>query len=91
MFRQQNAGKKHNLKISNRTAENEAKFKHFGAKFTNQNLIHQEIKSILISGNACYHSVKILLCSRLLSKNAKIKIYKTIILPVFFMGVKLGL
>jgi hypothetical protein len=34
------------------------------------------------SGNGCYHSVQNLLSSRLLSKNVKIKIYKTIILPV---------
>ena len=31
-----------------------------------------------------------LLSSRLLSKNLKIKIYRTVILPVVFMGVKLG-
>jgi hypothetical protein len=36
----------------------------------------------LNSGNACYHSVQNLLSSRLLSKNLKIRIYKTIILPV---------
>jgi hypothetical protein len=36
----------------------------------------------LNSGNACYHSVQNLLSSRLLSKNIKIRIYKTIILPV---------
>jgi hypothetical protein len=53
--------------------------------------IHEDIKITLISGKACYHSVKTLLCSRLLSKNVKIKIYKTIILPLVFMGVKLGL
>jgi len=34
------------------------------------------------SGNACYHSVQELLSSRLLSKNLKIKIYRTIIWPV---------
>jgi hypothetical protein len=34
------------------------------------------------SGNACYHSVKNLLSSRLLSINANIRIYKTIILSV---------
>jgi hypothetical protein len=34
----------------------------------------------LTSGNACYHSVQKLLSSRLLSKNVKIRIYKTIIL-----------
>jgi hypothetical protein len=36
----------------------------------------------LNSGNACYHSVQSLLSSRLLSKDLKIRIYKTIILPV---------
>jgi hypothetical protein len=58
--------------------------------WTNQNSMQKEIKSRLKSGNACYHSVQNVLCSRLLSKNMKIKIYRTIILPVVFMGVKLG-
>jgi hypothetical protein len=43
---------------------------------TNQNDIHDEIKSRLNSGNACYHSVQNLLSSRLISKNLKIKIHK---------------
>jgi len=37
-------------------------------------------------GNACYHSMQNLLSSRLLSKNLKIKIYRTIILPVVLYG-----
>jgi len=37
-------------------------------------------------GNACYHSVQNLLSSRLLSKNLKIKIYRTINLPVVLYG-----
>jgi hypothetical protein len=37
-------------------------------------------------GNACYHSVQSLLSSRLLSRNVKVKIYKTLILPVVFYG-----
>jgi hypothetical protein len=53
---------------------------------TDQNSIQEEIKSRLKSGNACYHSVQNLLSSRLLSKNLKIKIYRTIILPVVFYG-----
>jgi hypothetical protein len=48
------------------------------------------IKSRLRSGNACYHSAQSLLSSRLLSKNLKTKIYRTINLPVVCMGVKLG-
>jgi hypothetical protein len=49
---------------------------------TNQNLIQEEIKRRQNSGNACYHSVQNRLSSRLLSKNLKIRIYKTIILLV---------
>jgi len=36
------------------------------------------------SGNACCHSAQNLLSSSLLSKNLKIKIYRTIILPVVY-------
>jgi hypothetical protein len=61
-------------------------FKYLGTTLTNQNSIHEEIKSRLKSGNACYHSVQNLLPSSLLSKNVKIKIYRTIILPVVFYG-----
>jgi len=39
-----------------------------------------------MSENACYHSVQNLLSSSLLSKNIKIKIYRTIILPVVLYG-----
>jgi hypothetical protein len=52
----------------------------------NQNSIHDEINSRLKSGNACYHSVQNLLSSSLLSKSVKIKICRTIILPVVLHG-----
>ena len=52
---------------------------------TNQNSIQEEIKYRLNAGNSCY-SVQILLSSRLLSKYLKMKIYKTIILPVVLYG-----
>jgi len=57
---------------------------------TNQNSIQEEIKSRLKSENACYFSVQNLLSFGLLSKNIKIKVYRTAIWPVVFMGVKLG-
>jgi len=59
-------------------------FKCLGTTLTNQNSIQEEIKRRLKSGNACYHSVQKLLSSSLLSKNLKIKIYRTIILPVLY-------
>jgi hypothetical protein len=49
-------------------------------------MIQEDIKIRLNSGNACYHSVQNLLSSRLSSKNLKIRIYKTIILPVVLYG-----
>jgi hypothetical protein len=61
-------------------------FKYLGTTVTNQNLIQEEIKKRLNSGNACYHLVQSLLSSCLLSKNLKIIIYKTIILPVVLYG-----
>ena len=53
---------------------------------TNQNSIQEEIKCRLKAGDSCYYSVQTLLSFRLLSKNLKIKIYKTIILPVVQYG-----
>ena len=53
---------------------------------TNQNSIAEEIKSRSRSGNACYNSMQNLLSSRLLSKNLKITIYRTVILPVVSYG-----
>ena len=60
--------------------------RNMGTTLTNQNSTPEEIKSRLRSGNACYYSVQNLLSSRLLSKNLKIKIYRTIILPVVLYG-----
>jgi len=49
-----------------------------------QNTIHEEIKCRLQTGNVCYYSVQNLLSSSLLSKNIKVKIYGTIILPILY-------
>ena len=59
-------------------------FKYLRTTLTNQNSIQEEIKSRLKSGNACYYSVQNRFSPSLLSNNVKIKIYRTIILPVFF-------
>jgi hypothetical protein len=54
----------------------------FGNDSNKSELIQEEIKRKLNSGDGCYHSVQNLLSSRLPSKNVKIRIYKIIILPV---------
>ena len=61
-------------------------FKYLGTTLTNQNAIQEEIKSRLKLGNACYYSAQNLLSSGFLSKKLKIKIYRTIILPVVLYG-----
>jgi hypothetical protein len=48
--------------------------------------MQEEIRSRLNLGNTCYRSVQSLLSSRLLSTNVKVKIHKTIILPVVLYG-----
>jgi hypothetical protein len=80
LSRNQNAGQNRDIKIANRSFENVSQFKYLGITVTNQNLIQEEIRRRLSSGNACYHSVHSLLSSRLLSKNLKMRIYKTVIL-----------
>jgi hypothetical protein len=66
--------------------ENMTQFKYPGTTVTNQNLIQEEIKRRLDSGNTCYHSVQHPLSTHLLSKNLKNRIYKTRVLPVVLYG-----
>ena len=90
MSREQTAGLSHTMKIDNSPIERVEEFKYLGTMLTNQNSIQKEIKSRLKLGNTCYHSVQKLLSSSLLSKNLKIKIYRTINLSVVCMDLKLG-
>ena len=68
------------------STERVEKLKYLVMTLTNQNSIQEEIKSRLNLGNACYHSVQHLLSSSLLSKNLRIKIHRTVILPVVLNG-----
>ena len=86
MSREQTAGLSHTMKADNSSIERVEEFKYLGTTLTNQNSIQEEIKSRLKVGNACYHLVQNILSSSLLSKNLKIKIYRTIILPVVLYG-----
>jgi hypothetical protein len=86
MSRNQSAGQNHNRKIDNECFERVEQFKYLGTTLTNLNSIHEEIKSRLRSGNACYHLMQNVLSSRLLFKNIKIRVYRTIILAVVLYG-----
>jgi hypothetical protein len=86
MSRHPNSGQNQNIRIAKESFEKVEKFKYLGMTLTNQNDIHDEIKSRLNSGNACYYTVQNLLSSRLIPKKLNIKIYKTVILPVVPYG-----
>ena len=86
MSQDQNARRSHSIKTDNSSFERVEEFKHLGTTLTNQNSLQEEIKSSLKSGNACCRSVQYLLLSSFLSKNIKIKINRTIILPVVLYG-----
>jgi hypothetical protein len=72
----QTAGQSNDIREANRSFEKVAKLKYLGAALTDQNCIHEEIRSRLNSGNTCYHAVQNLLSSRLLSRNVKINYTK---------------
>jgi len=85
MSRDQDAGQSHSIKI-NSSFERVEGFKYLGTTLTNQNSTQEEMKSRMKSGNVCYHSVQNLLSSSLLSKDLKIKMHTTRILPVTVYG-----
>ena len=58
---------------------------------TNTNDMREEIKRRINMGNICYYSLEKNFLSLLVSKNLKINTYKTIILLVYCMAVKLSL
>jgi hypothetical protein len=82
----QNVGQSHNIKIDNISFERLEQFKYLGTTLTNHSSIQEDIMSSLNSGNVCYHSVQNLLPSILLSTHIKIKIHRTVILPVVLYG-----
>ena len=82
MSRDLNAGRIHSMSMDDCTFERVEEFKYLGTTLTDQNSNAEEIKGRLRSGNAYYHLLQNLLSSRLLSKNLKMKIYRTIIMSV---------
>ena len=81
--RDQNAVRSH---TDNSSFESVEQFRYLGTNLTNQNSIQEENKCRLKSQNGCCHSVQNILSSSLLSKNIKIKVYRTTVFPLFCKG-----
>ena len=60
-----------------------SEFKYLGSILREDNILREEYGQ---SDNACYFSVSKLLSSQFLSRNLKIRIYRSIILPVVPYG-----
>jgi hypothetical protein len=71
MSRHPNSGQNQNIRTANELVESVAKFKYLGTTLTNQNDVHDEIKSRLNLGDACYLSVQNILSSHLTSKETE--------------------
>jgi len=81
MIRSRNTGNEGNKNIRIRDEVIET-FKYYRAYVISKN----EATDRLISGNACFYSVQKLLTSRFISRKMKLKIYRTVILPVILSG-----
>jgi hypothetical protein len=75
----QNAGQNNNIKTGNKSFERVKPFRYWEYSIHEERNEHIEIRE-------CYYSVHNFLSSRLLSKDAKIKIHRTVILPVILCG-----
>ncbi|KAJ4427627.1 hypothetical protein ANN_25275 [Periplaneta americana] len=74
-----------NINIGDLSFEEVEKFKYLGATVTNINDTQEEIKRRINMGNACYYSVESSY-HPVCCQNLKVRIYKTVILPVVLYG-----
>jgi len=86
MSRHQNGRKNDNINIGNKFFERMMQFRYLGTALTNQNSIREEIKSRLKSENAFYHSFAECFVFQFAIQHTKIKIHRTVILPVVLRG-----
>jgi hypothetical protein len=75
------AGQRHSIKIANRSFEDVANFKYLGTTLTIKVALMKRLRADFIRGMLATIRSSIL-SALLLSRNVKVKIYKTIILPI---------
>jgi hypothetical protein len=75
-----------NINIGNRTFEGVSQFRYLGALVNGQNEISDCIKDRIQNGNRAYYANLKLFKSKLLTRNTKVKIYRTLVRPVVTYG-----
>jgi hypothetical protein len=61
-------------------------YKYLGSIINRDNSIEEEIREIIVSGNKAYYANRSLFKSKLVCKESKLKIHRTIIRPVVAYG-----
>ena len=74
------------LAINGVTYEGVAEFIYLGTLIGNENSLEKEIQRRILAGNRAYFATVSLFRSRLLSRDTKILLYKTLIRPVVSYG-----
>jgi hypothetical protein len=69
----------HKINIGNRTFEGVSQFRYLGALVNSQNEISDCIKDRIQNGNKAYYANLKLFKSKLLTRNTKVKIYRTLV------------
>lgn len=83
---QTHVSQNHNMKVANKSYVDLENFKYLGPTLTNQNSMHEGIRSRLNSGNTCSHLAHNPQSTNLRLKNINIKIYRGIIILVALCG-----
>jgi hypothetical protein len=74
------------IKIGEHEIERVQEFKYLGTQVNAQNIMKKEIHSRIKHGNIVFYANNSLLGNKLLTRKAKIKLYKSVILPVVTHG-----
>jgi hypothetical protein len=77
------------IELNGQMFERVDNFKYLGTLFTSQNETEIDIKYKIATGNSCFRAFNKMLGTRYLSKNMKIRTYKTIIRPIILYSSKI--
>lgn len=75
-----------NITIDDYNFEVVQSFRYLGSIINTDNDVDEEIKTRLMQGNRCFYALKHLFRNSLVSRNTKLRLYKTLIRPIVMYG-----